>query len=124
MKFTNLTHTVKEEHIAKYRALLDDCLKNARANNLKWLVNNNSLKMQTYANDTADSVGEGATAYFMAEENLEVMQLLLKAKRILDKETIKHEDILNLNQIFERINQFVILAYNEYKEIQAEKYEK
>lgn len=108
---------MKEEDIKRFKALYDDILNGSRAKNLGWLMNRNQIKVKQYSEEAIDeedgSIGTVAT--FMATENYEIMYYIRRLGKILNKPKLTLADQEKMEELVIKINNFVILASNEYR---------
>lgn len=108
---------MSEKDIKRFKELYNDVLNGSRAKNLSWLLNRNQIKVKQYSEEAVDeedgSIGTVAT--YMATENYEIMYYIKAVGNILSKKRLTLADQDKLEDLFIKINNFVILAANEYK---------
>ncbi len=106
-----------EQDIQKFKELYNDVLNGSRAKNLSWLLHRNQIKVRQYSEEAVDEedASIGTVATYMTTENIEIMYYVKAVGKILNKKSLTLADQDKLEDLFIKINNFVILASNEYK---------
>lgn len=108
---------MSEKDVKRFKELYNDILNGSRAKNLSWLLHRNQIKVRQYSEEAVDEEDSsiGTVATYMTTENIEIMYYVKAVGKILNKKSLTLADQEKLEDLFVKINNFVILASNEYK---------